>query len=87
MCFTFYKKNVEIFLYGTKLTDPTVECIDLYVYRTAEQKSVKIGKITRLLKENSIDCILNKTQQEFNASVMNKTVELTLSNDDKINSM
>ena len=81
----FTKRTVEIFLYGTKLTDPTIECIDLYVYRTAEQKSVKIGKITRLLKENSIDCILNKTQQEFNASVMNKTVELTLSNNDKIN--
>ena len=81
----FTKRTVEIFLYGTKLTDPTVECIDLYVYRTAEQKSVKIGKITRLLKQNSIDCILNKTQQEFNASIMNKNVELTLSNNDKIN--
>ena len=38
--------------------NPDIEAIDLYVYRTAEIKSIKIGKITRLLKENSIDCII-----------------------------
>ena len=76
----FTKRTVEIFLYGTNLMTLEVEAIDLYVYRTAEYKSIKIGKITRLLKENSIDCLLNKTQQEFNANVMNKNVELTLSN-------
>ena len=81
----FTKRTVEIFLYGTKLNDPSIEAIDLYVYRKAEHKSIKIGKITRLLKENSIDCMLNKTQQEFNADVMNKNVELTLSNNNKIN--
>ena len=81
----FTKRTVEIFLYGTKLSDPSIEAIDLYVYRSAEQKSIKIGKITRLLKENSIDCLLNKTQQEFNADVMNKNVELTLSDNNVIN--
>ena len=81
----FTKRTVEIFLYGTKLNDPSIEAIDLYVYRKAEHKSIKIGKITRLLKENSIDCMLNKTQQEFNADVMNKNVELTLSNNNVIN--
>tara|TARA_B100000963_G_scaffold145550_1_gene126757 strand:+ start:1577 stop:5875 length:4299 start_codon:yes stop_codon:yes gene_type:complete len=81
----FTKRTVEIFLYGTKLNDPSIEAIDLYVYRKAEHKSIKIGKITRLLKENSIDCLLNKTQQEFNADVMNKNVELTLSNNNVIN--
>ena len=81
----FDKRTVEIFLYGSQLQDPIIEAIDLYVYRTAEQKSIKIGKITRLLKENSIDCILNKTQQEFNANHMNKTVQLTLSNNEQIN--
>ena len=81
----FTKRTVEIFLYGTLLQDPDIEAIDLYVYRGAEIKSIKIGKITRLLKENSIDCLLNKTQQEFNADIMNKNVELTLSNNEKIN--
>ena len=73
----FTKRTVEIFLYGTLLQDPDIEAMDLYVYRGAEYKSIKIGKVTRLLKENSIDCLLNKTQQEFNANVMNKNVELT----------
>ena len=41
-------------------------------------------KITRLLKENSIDCLLNKKQQEFNANVMNKNIQLTLSNNQVI---
>ena len=81
----FTKRTVEIFLYGTLLQESDIEAIDLYVYRGAEIKSIKIGKITRLLKENSIDCLLNKTQQEFNADVMNKNVELTLSNNQKIN--
>ena len=80
----FAKRTVEIFLYGTILKNPQLEAIDLYVYRTAEYKSIKIGKITRLLKENSIDCILNKTQKEFNANVMNKNVQLTLSNNEVI---
>ena len=80
----FSKRTVEIFLYGTKLSNAQEECIDLFVYRSAEHKSIKIGKITRLLKENSIDCILNKTQQEFNANVMNKNVKLTLSDNKTI---
>ena len=50
----FTKRTVEIFLYGTKLNDPSIEAIDLYVYRKAEHKSIKIGKITRLLKENQL---------------------------------
>ena len=81
----FTQRTVEIFLYGTKLQEPSIEAIDLFVYRTAEVKSIKIGKITRLLKENSIDCLLNKSQQEFNANVMNKNVQLTLSNNNVIN--
>ena len=80
----FTKRTVEIFLYGTMLQDSETEAIDLYVYRNAEYKSIKIGKITRLLKENSIDCLLNKTQQEFNANVMNKNIQLTLSNNEVI---
>jgi hypothetical protein len=56
----FNKRNVQIFLYGTKLDDETIESADMYVYRLAERKSVKIGNVTRILKENAIDCALNK---------------------------
>lgn len=54
----FEERNVEIYLHGTTLSN-NEEATDLYIYRYAENKATKIGKITRLLKENAVDCILN----------------------------
>ena len=54
----FSERNVEIFLHGT-LLGSEVEAADLYVYRLAELKALQIGRVTRLLKEVSVDCILN----------------------------
>ena len=61
----FEERNVEIFLHGTILNNPEEESVDLYVYRVAEIKAVQIGKITRLLKQTSVDCIINHEQTEF----------------------
>jgi hypothetical protein len=56
----FIQRNVEIYLHGTILPDKTPEeSVDLYVYRYAEKKAVKIGEVTRVLKSISVDCILN----------------------------
>ena len=55
----FAERNVEIYLYGTVLDGTEEESADLYVYRLAENKSVQIGNVTRVLKETAIDCILN----------------------------
>ena len=79
----FDKRNVEIFLHATRLED-NEEAADLYVYRLAEQKSIKIGKVSRVLKETAADCILNIGQTNFTneklLSVMeNQSVELKLS--------
>ena len=60
----FEERNVEIFLHGSSLED-SQEATDLYIYRLAEQKAKKIGKITRLLKEISVDCVLNIEQSNF----------------------
>ena len=60
----FEKRNVEIFLHATNLDNKT-EAVDTYVYRVAEKKSLKIGIITRLMKENSVDCLLNIGQNNF----------------------
>jgi hypothetical protein len=56
----FEKRNVCIFLHGTILEDEKEESADLYVYRAAEQKATQIGVITRILKETSVDCIINQ---------------------------
>ena len=82
----FEKRNVEIFLHATSLTDATEESADMYVYRLAEKKSIEIGKVTRILKETAVDCILNIGQTNFtteNMAASNTNVKLILSRDKK----
>jgi hypothetical protein len=62
----FVERNVQIFLHSTMLKKREEESADLYIYRTAEKKAEKIGKVTRVLKENAIDCIVNNAQLNFN---------------------
>tara|TARA_R110002074_G_scaffold321051_2_gene491495 strand:+ start:9166 stop:12798 length:3633 start_codon:yes stop_codon:yes gene_type:complete len=76
----FIERNVEIFLYGTLLNDSDEEAVDLYIYRLAEIKAVQIGRVSRLLKESSIDCILNIDQTKFTEENMNTVVKQQLSN-------
>ena len=74
----FNERNVEIFLYGTNMLD-TTESADLYVYRLAEKKAKKIASVVRLLKENAVDCLLNRKGQDFSESIVNKVIEQRLS--------
>ena len=85
----FRERNVEIYLHGTILDKEDEEAADLYVYRSAEKKAVQIGKITRLLKENAVDCHLNIAQTNFTVDrlhkiVENQGIELTLSSGEKV---
>lgn len=61
----FEKRNAQIFLYTSDIGE--TETVDHYIYRFAEKKAKRIGKVTRILKENSIDCIMNHqvTSQEI----------------------
>ena len=61
----FEKRNVELFVYGTILENNEEEAADLYVYRLAEYKAIQMGKVSRLLKETSVDCLLNHDQVNF----------------------
>lgn len=79
----FEKRNVSIFQYGTVLKNTNVESADMYIYRTAEQKSIKIGKVTRVLKEGAMDCLLNKNV--LSEEKLNQEKTLELSNKQKIN--
>ena len=79
----FNQRNVEIYLHSTKPIDGE-EPADMYVYRYAETKSVQIGKVTRLLKEVAIDCLLNISQTNFTIDKLlptNRDVKLELSSD------
>lgn len=76
----FKERNVQIFLHTTKLEDEQEESTDMYVYRIAEQKAKQIGEISRILKETSVDCLLNTEQNNFTQANMNTQVEQILSN-------
>jgi len=75
----FQKRNVQIFLYGTLLSNPREEAVDIYVYRLAELKAIQIGLVSRALKEVSVDCLLNFEQTGFNADDMKMVVKQTMS--------
>jgi hypothetical protein len=84
----FEERNVEIYLHTT-LPRNDEEPADLYVYRLAEKKAIQIGNITRILKQNAVDCILNIGQTNFtieklNSIVENQNIELSLSSGKKI---
>ena len=66
----FEKRNVEIFMYGTIIGNNEEEAADLYVYRVAEYKALQIGKVTRVLKESAVDCIINHDQTNFTQEIM-----------------
>ena len=62
------------------MADTDEEAADLYIYRLAEFKAVQIGSVSRILKETSVDCILNIDQTNFTEENMNTIVKQQLSN-------
>lgn len=68
----FEKRNVMIYMHATLLGNREEESADMYVYRVAEHKAIQIGKNTRILKESSVDCILNESQNQFTREMMKK---------------
>jgi superfamily II DNA or RNA helicase len=85
----FEERNVEIYLHST-LTTGEEEAADLYVYRMAEKKALQIGKVTRLLKEVAVDCLLNIGQTNFTEDKLaalieeNKNIKIHLASGKKI---
>jgi len=81
----FSKRNVMIFLYGTKLDkNNSSEAADMYVYRVAEEKAMKIGNVSRVLKETAVDCLLHAGQSGLTEENFKMEKELTLSNNKRI---
>ena len=74
----FEKRNVEIFMYGTILGDNKEEAADLYVYRVAEYKAIQIGKVSRVLKETAVDCIIHHDQTNFTQDNIEKKLKSAL---------
>jgi hypothetical protein len=74
----FENRNTTIFLHGTNL-NRNEEAIDLHIYRIAEKKAIKIGEIANILKENAVDCLLNKNKLLLTKNKLNKKENITVS--------
>jgi hypothetical protein len=75
----YSQRNVELYLYGTYLTNKEIEAIDLYLYRLSEFKAVKIGIVSRALRESAVDCLLNIQHNTQTAEHLNRNVVQKLS--------
>jgi hypothetical protein len=75
------ERNCQIFLHSTILPEST-ECADMMIYRYAEQKSMKIGLVQKVLKSISVDCLLNHEQLNF--SKLQQIIPITLSSGKQI---
>jgi hypothetical protein len=53
------ERNCTIYLMINTYGNKTIETADLYMYRIAMNKAIQIGKVTRILKTNALDCNLN----------------------------
>ena len=54
------KRNCTVTLLVNKYLESDMESIDMYSYRTALKKAIVVGNVTRVLKENAMDCTLNR---------------------------
>ena len=86
----FEERNVEIYMHGIVLKNKQEEATDIYIYRLARNKADKIGKVTRLLKEISVDCLLNIGQGNFTVDKMasiaaNQNIKLNIASNKTIN--
>ena len=77
-------RNVELYLYGTQLSNPEIEAIDLYLYRLSEFKAVKIGTVSRVLRTSAVDCLLNMQHNTQTAEYLNQVVSQNLSSRKRI---
>jgi hypothetical protein len=77
----FEKRNVQIFLHGTLLTGDyaKIESADLAMYRYSEIKALQIGKVSRIIKEGSVDCILNITQADMTVENIDTRIDINIS--------
>ena len=64
------KRNVTVFLHATTLKSDK-ESIDTHIYRKAENKSIQIGKVETLLKQNAIDRYLYENVNVISSNSLN----------------
>lgn len=81
--FPVQKRNCEIYLHGTN-TIRNIEPMDMYIYRKAEQKAIITGEVSRILKEQSIDCYLNHNISNLSVEKIGEYINIHISSGKEI---
>tara|TARA_B110000971_G_scaffold34965_1_gene32861 strand:- start:14237 stop:17425 length:3189 start_codon:yes stop_codon:yes gene_type:complete len=74
------ERNVEIIQYAA-ITNSKNESADMYRYRLAEEKDIKIKNVERVMKEVAADCLLNRDRNIISSS---KTIKMISASGEKI---
>lgn len=69
------QRNCEVYMHATEPTGDREE-LDMYIYRVAERKAIEVGKVTRMLKEISVDCYLNHPSSVQSADIRDVDAQL-----------
>jgi hypothetical protein len=72
------ERNVSVYQYATTLEDR--ESFDLIIYKIGEKKAIKSGVVEKILKENAIDCEINKDVNIFDEKYYNRKIPQITSN-------
>lgn len=72
----FLKRNVMIFLHGSLFDSnkKTEEAADLFFYRKSGEKAIQMGKVTRVLKQTAIDCVINHEQTNHAQEILQENI-------------
>ena len=66
------ERNVSVYQYAATLDDR--ESFDLKIYKIGEKKAIKAGVVEKVLKENAIDCELNKDVNVFDEKYYHRKI-------------
>lgn len=75
-------RNVCVYMYATTFAGSMKhrESVDLHVYAICENKAVRAGEVEMILKENAVDCTMNKALNYRSKADYPKPVDIVTSN-------
>ena len=69
------ERNVEIYMHASEMEEG-ISAADMYLYQLSFKKAIQIGRVSRVLKETSVDCVLNRGQANFTVEKMNQSLRI-----------
>ena len=81
------ERNVTISYHANRILGRERETVDERHYRLAQTKKIAIDEIETILKENSVDCVLNENALVFDPKRLNIKMDIVTSQGEEIKSV